>query len=312
MSTKRLSKTVIEGGRYGRNKFERRYSHVEVRAQTRDYLKAVIADPEHAEEYDIDPISPVYQGFSDKLSPMYRWIDAQVGRPWDEVRSEVFKTFDTRTTAGRHITFDHLLKEVVDTESGFDEHGTIADPETPKESTGTRRGYWSISDYYVDKDGILCGKENRHRRYNVRYETVTEEEMKEAAAWLEGRMIMEKGGKLHWLAPTTDIWMASWFDPYTHVSGTPPTYYYGSTRSSNLSYYVWRSGEYKTNTTYYPAWDMYRPHQMTTKIHGDHWEKVEAPYSFRLRGQLTVEEIKIFRNMKERLRDEILAFGQGR
>lgn len=311
MSTKRLSKTVIEGGRYGRNKFERRYSHIEVRAQERDYLKAVLADPEHAEEYDIDQLQPVYQGFSDKLSPMYRWIDTQVGRPWDEVRSQIFQTFDTRTTAGRHITFDHLLTQVVDTESGFDDHGLIADPEISKETTGKRRSYWGASDYWVDQNGILCGKENRHRRHNSQYEKVSEEEMKAAGAWLNGRMVKEVGGKMHWLVPTTDIWMASWFDPYTHVSGTVPNYY-SSYNQVALTYYVWRNGEFKHTTTHYSPWNAYRPDPMIIKRCGEHWEKVEFPYSFRQRGELTADEIKVFRSMKERLREEILSFGRGR
>jgi hypothetical protein len=54
----------------------------------------------------------VYQGFDDKLGPAYRWLEAQSGRPWNKVRSELFARFDTRTTAGRHIVFDHLLRSV--------------------------------------------------------------------------------------------------------------------------------------------------------------------------------------------------------
>lgn len=311
MSTKRLSKTVIEGGRYGGNKWDRRQSHTYVRAEERDYLKAVMVDPEHAEEYDIDEIQPVYQGFSDKLSPMYRWIDAQVGRVWDEVRSEIFQTFDTRTTAGRHITFDHLLTQIVDTESGFDDHGIITDPEIPKESTGKRRSYWGASDYYVDQYGILRGKEDRHKRHRNHYEKVTEEEMKAASEWLNGRMIMEKGGKLYWLAPTEDIWMASWFDPYNHIYGTIPSYY-GSYDQAVLTYYVWRKGEFKNTITTYSSWNAYRPDPMVIKRYGEHWENVENPYSFRQRGELNVEEMKVFRGTKERLRNEILSFGKGR
>src|SRR5580692_493657 len=123
MSSKRLSKTVIEGGRHGYNKWERRHSHAEVRAGERDYLKQVITDPELADDIDIEAVRPVMKEFTDKLAPMYRWLDTQIGRPWSEVRSEIFTTFDTRTTAGRHITFDHLLSSVVETNSGFDKFG---------------------------------------------------------------------------------------------------------------------------------------------------------------------------------------------
>lgn len=307
MSTKKLSRTVIEGGRYGFNKWERRYSHAEVRAEERNYLKEVMANVELADETEIEPCRPVRKEFTDKLSPMYRWLDAQVGRPWDQVRSEVFQKFDTRTTAGRHITFDHLLREVVDSESGFDKFGRIIDPTIPKETSG-RTTYYSIADYYVDQHGILC-RGNRSRRYFIRSEKVTEEEYNFAAEWLNNRMIMEADGKLHWLAPTQDIWLATWFDPYNNASGDPP-YWYG-TRSSGLAYYVWRSGEYKT-TTHYSVCDNYRPYPMTSKTFGDHWERVKNPYSFRQRGELSNEEVKVFKSFKQRIRNDILLFGKGR
>ena len=112
MSKKNLARTAIEGGRYGRNKWERRYSHRTDRAAERNYMSKVEHDVEYFDDYDIKPSAPVYKEFKDKLSPMYRWLHAQVGRKWDEVRSEVAEKFDTRTTAGRHITYDHLLSSV--------------------------------------------------------------------------------------------------------------------------------------------------------------------------------------------------------
>lgn len=316
MSTKRLSKTVIEGGRYGRNKFERYQSHVEVRAQERDYLKNVLADMEHAEEYDIDVRQPVYKGFTDKLAPMYRWLEAQVGRPWDEVRSEVFEKFDSRTTAGRHILFDHLLREVVDTESGFDNHGNMADPNIPVVHTKGRRSHWAVADYYVDQNGVLQVRDEHKRRrrfYSAPYPK--EQDFRNAAAWLNGRMIIEKEGTLHWVCPTEGIWMASWYDPYGPAA--PPHQYYAGNSVIGLNYYVWKAGEYKVTLSPTPppiqnpyAYSTLYP--ITVKNHGDHWEKVEAPYSFRQRGPLSQQDIKTFRHLKERIREDILAFGKGR
>jgi hypothetical protein len=149
MSTKNLAKTVIEGGRYGGNKYDRRKSSQEERVRAKEFCKKAKLDPEVAEEEVMEERQPVYKGFTDKLAPMYRWLDSQAGRPWSDVRSEVFQNFDTRTTAGRHITFDHLLRSVVETESGFDDRGYIADPNIPKESSNNRI-WWAYSDYYVD------------------------------------------------------------------------------------------------------------------------------------------------------------------
>ena len=112
MSTKNLARTIIEGGRHTGNKWDRRNSHAEERAALKNYMSEVTLDPSNYDEYDVEPIEPIYKSFDDKLSPIYRWLHRQVGRLWDEVRSDISKTFDTRTTAGRHIVYDHLLNSV--------------------------------------------------------------------------------------------------------------------------------------------------------------------------------------------------------
>lgn len=161
MSTKNLARTVIEGGR--RNVYERRKTSKDLRAAERAYLSKINLDWEKWDEEAEPEITPEGKEFSDKLSPMYRWLDAQIGRVWDEVRSEVFAKFDTRTTAGRHITFDHLLSSVVDTESGFNKFGRIIDPEIPT-IKGERR-YLYYYDYYVDQKGIFKKHDDTSRNY---------------------------------------------------------------------------------------------------------------------------------------------------
>lgn len=303
MSTKRLSKTAIEGGRRGFNKWERRHSHAEVRAEERDYLKQVMIDLEAADEEEIDLPRPVYKEFSDKLNPMYRWLESQVGRPWDEVRSEVFTKFDTRTTAGRHITFDHLLQEVVDTESGFDKRGRMIDPNIPVSSPeGPRRSYWSFASYYVDQEGILCKPPTRS--YG-NYERISEIEFQDAEVWLANRIVMEKEGKLYWLSPTQDIWKATWLEPGT-------SYIQHYSYQYKLRYYVLTKGAYESKYAYNPSWDPNQTLYVVTKKHGDYWELVENPYSFRRRGELSAEEVKYFRSLKRKIRQDILSFSKGR
>lgn len=305
MSTKRLSKTVIEGGRRGHNKWDRRLSHNEERVAVRVYCKQVALDPELAEEQPEETLRPVMKEFTDKLSPMYRWLDAQVGRLWSEVRSEVFTKFDTRTTAGRHITFDHLLRSVVDTESGFDKYGNLIDPSIPKEEGG-KRNHWSFADYYVDQSGILCKGRPRARRW-YRSALITEEDYRQAGIWLDNRMVLEKGGQLFWLCPTQDVWLASWLDPNTN--GLRNALY----NRKPLVYYVWRSGEYQTQTAHYDDYiHRHHPYWTTINTSGDHWEEVANPYSFRQRGELTSDEIKTFRSFKPGIRQDILSYGRGR
>src|SRR5262245_28648881 len=108
MSTKNLARTVIEGGRTNGSRWERRHSNGPVRAGTRDALVRAAADS----AFD-DLIVPcrkrVPRHFRDKLGPARRWLAAQTGRPWTDVLSDLLRLVDTRTTAGRHLLFDHML-----------------------------------------------------------------------------------------------------------------------------------------------------------------------------------------------------------
>ena len=187
MSKKNLARTTIEGGRHNSNKWDRRNSHTEERRSARDYCNKVKIDPEYALEDTIEEKCKVYKEFTDKLNPMYRWLESKVGENWDDVRSEISEKFDARTTAGRHIMFDHLLSSVTDTQSGFNQYGFIVDPDEAKlQGIATYRRVYQ--DYYVDKDGILC--EIKDQR--LRYERISEKEYRAAGDWLNGRMIMEK------------------------------------------------------------------------------------------------------------------------
>src|SRR5881394_3128989 len=50
--------------------------------------------------------------FSDLLGPLRRYLAKQVGRPWDDVYSEMARHLDKRTVSGLHI-WDHVESEVV-------------------------------------------------------------------------------------------------------------------------------------------------------------------------------------------------------
>jgi len=193
MSTKRLQRTVIEGGRHNSNKWDRRHSHADVRAKLKNYLADVMKDLEVAYEEDVEPIEPVYQGFTDKLRPMYRWLRKQAGRPWAEVRSEVFEKFDTRTTAGRHITFDHLLKSVEVTPDLT--YSLLASRNRPDEFTTSYREY----EFYVDDDGIL--REKTVLESPWKKEKVPAIDTKQLGNWLNGRIVGKVGNKLFWFTP---------------------------------------------------------------------------------------------------------------
>lgn len=283
MSTKKLERTVIEGGRY--NTTERRNSHKYNRAAEKLYVHNVILDPEYAEGHVAPVADPICKEFSDKLSAMYRWLNAQVGRPWSEVRSEIAKKFDTSTTAGRHITYDHLLRSIVATNSGWDRRGNnLWDPES-------KRGRYR-HDYYVNQDGILTQGEGQWKRWRSANFKISDEYREWFTNFMAGRMIAEKGGKLYWLAPSEGVWR---------------TTIMGNEWSNHVVYQLWEAGKHITH-----VWgDTFHGYFDTIKV-GWGWETIENPFSFRQRGELTPDEKKCFNALPERIRDKILDFSAGR
>jgi hypothetical protein len=190
MSTKNLARTVIEGGRHKSNKWDRRNSHAEERARVRNYVKEVTVDPDNYDAYDVEPIEHIYKDFDDKLGPISRWLNRQVGRPWDEVRSDISKTFDTRTTAGRHIVFDHLLQSVQVNPEIVRRWSSVPDDPTAS--------YYQ-NEFYVDDEGILQKKRYLGRRT---YRTKAPAwDTKQLANWLGGRIVGKVGNKLFWFTP---------------------------------------------------------------------------------------------------------------
>lgn len=111
MSTKDLSRSVMEGGRYRFSRWLRRESHRVARAQEKRVAQAVRRDPDAEDDRAWPERAQVARAFFDRLSAPERWLESQVGRSWNRVRSEMLALFDTRTLAGRHIVFDHLLPE---------------------------------------------------------------------------------------------------------------------------------------------------------------------------------------------------------
>ena len=175
MATKSLARSVIEGGRSFYNSFERRDSHRAVRAFARDRLLEARLEPEGVDDTFFAPPQRVRRVFHDELGPAYRFLDSRVGRPWDETRSLLVQRFDARTTAGRHVLFDHLFREIAHEESAPDAR-------------------WSR--YWVDVHGRLQRKERRrHRPHFV---------PRPPLEWLGRRKLGRIGSLLAWFVPTRD------------------------------------------------------------------------------------------------------------
>jgi hypothetical protein len=178
MATKNLARTVIEGGRSRYNQRERRESNVWERSARRQ-LSAQL-------RWAIDPDDAVYprreptgRDFSDKLNPAERWLRAQVGRPWNKVRSELVQRFDSRTVAGRHVLFGHVLPWVKGETNSFIR---------PR--------------FRVDDHGILREIPYRRPRLLREWQEPLPENRKALVEWLRGRRVGERGTTLYWFIQT--------------------------------------------------------------------------------------------------------------
>lgn len=148
MSTKNLARTVIEGGRDGSSKYDRRHGLQIMRNRNRAFCRRALRDSDFADNTTYPVRHITWGGVSqkDKTNPCDRFLISRVGRSWNKVHSEICKKFDRRTVAGRHVTNDHLIDRVrlPDSYYWFWE-------------------YLSLPKFWVDGQGIL--RHNSKARY---------------------------------------------------------------------------------------------------------------------------------------------------
>ncbi len=199
MAKKNLARTAIEGGRAGRNKWERNYSHKEERSYVRSYTTELKKMVEVDDAKPIKKRKHVYKEFTDKLGPVYRWIEKQCGRKWDDVFSDIVKRYDTRNIAGRHIVYDHILREIAGTQIAAGVSGN-----------------WRYYKWHIDENGILQKRVPYNTTFVYRsYATKEQEEAFERErlhrihrshdAWLKDRKVIKHGHKNYWGMPNYAI-----------------------------------------------------------------------------------------------------------
>ncbi len=109
-----------------------------------------------------------YKTFRDYLNPLRRYIEAQCGRPWRKVYSEIRKQFGDNSTLSDHLR-EHIRMEVCTDLDAIEERLALPPKTTPYLSFNRRSTAWTR--FYVDRHGLL--KEWPERQY-VKRETVPE------------------------------------------------------------------------------------------------------------------------------------------
>jgi hypothetical protein len=182
MSTKDISRSAVEGGRYSYNKYERNESHRHERSRAKAWIDKVRVDDEIAEGSDPVPRNKVHKGFTDNLGPCYGWLASRCGERWDDVRSSLAGTFDTRKLSAWHIVNQHMLTEV-------EGAGTTSDA----------LNRYSSQRFWIDDDGLL---QDRGKRYYRRSAKAVYTGPSEAAvlAYADGRKVISGlyGDTLWW------------------------------------------------------------------------------------------------------------------
>ncbi|MBO6940001.1 MAG: hypothetical protein JJ863_33835 [Deltaproteobacteria bacterium] len=189
MSTKRLARTVIEGGRARYNTDMRRHSHRVHRRREREYLRSLELEPELADSLSPPVLDWVGKWHWDRLSAAERWLAHRAGRPWRVVEGEILATFDTRSIAGQHVVFDHLL---------------------PSGWRFDREGCWWVNrriEFHVDDGGLLVAEQMKRRptpwRWRCRLDAIAEGRLSCTAVRFvgDGRIGL-RGGHAYWMHPT--------------------------------------------------------------------------------------------------------------
>lgn len=179
MATKNLARTLIEGGRTHSHKFERRRLTRSNRHRSRALAQLAARDPDG--ECAFLPRQTLRRWHFDRLAPVERWMDSFVGQPWNTVRAKIARSFDTRTVAGQHIVFDHLLPSV----------------------RGSGSGRTEGASYEVDRGGVLraCPRQWPFRAKR-RAEMLARRAEAKALLWLDGRRVGRRGVHLFWFEST--------------------------------------------------------------------------------------------------------------
>ena len=201
MSKKNLARTPLEGGRTNEDREWRRdwiKTHRRMRHATNHKMTR---DPSAWDNIDLEINAQGWRDskFKDKVSPIERWIAKQVGRKWDDVYSEIKQRFDCRTTAGRHILYDHIIGYV---ELSLDSH------------------LRSRAEFMVDENGILVRGPWRRKHYREAVDpNVVKRSIEEVSAFCGDRKVRVLGTELFWMRPISPTWQA--VERYTHHIDCP-------------------------------------------------------------------------------------------
>ena len=115
MATRNLARTVVERGRAKWFREMERWGTRAERQAARQVLSRVHSIDDALEADSIEPRWADWEdGFNDSLAVAERFLQANAGRLWDDVYSELCRKYDRNTTKGRHLIDLHITSHMVE------------------------------------------------------------------------------------------------------------------------------------------------------------------------------------------------------
>lgn len=108
------------------------------------------------------------KNFGDHVEPLYRCLEKQVGRPWNDIFSELCRYYDRRSMVGLHV--HQHLRDRINRNVYFDHEGQVCN---------VRFGALSSWRLFVDQNGILRRASDYNKPWNwkkIRKERAIERE----------------------------------------------------------------------------------------------------------------------------------------
>jgi hypothetical protein len=186
------------------------------------------------------------KSLNENLAPLLRWMQAQVGRPWNDVFRELSAHIRVRSTVQKHV-LDHVRQMVAET-TVANEHGVRC---SLQNGLAPLRGWSKRGALYVH-DGILRRAPWRDRG-TMRFRQVSANEYLMRSLGIGYSLVLDKRPALETHPRIIDAYTGEQLGTHAHSSaiwGMPPpwdvrTHYAGSKRvlsKAELRYTMGTSG----------------------------------------------------------------------
>lgn len=287
MSVRKLEKEFYHAGKDNSRKFEVAKYNKDTRHNANYVCREMTKNPELYDEEvsleDFDNLVGWEDGKRFRFSLLRRWLDSQVGKPYDEVKSSVFEKFNSKSNDGTLILQYGYLFEEKSRNPGY----------TPN--------------YIRDENGNFAKSPKTTRRRGPQPD---HSESVEFSIFMNGRILFEKDGKYFWRTSTEGEWASFFFwDGIQYFHYTNGYHKVDSQRRyiKNKKEFIGAQGYEKMKSV--KCWGYWSDEaDKSVGTHCDHWSEVEFPFGFTMISEASPEETEIIKNANPKILQKCMEF----